>query len=146
MSVKILLVDDEPDVLAGYYRVLRKQYDIQTAEGGSQALQILNPSDPPSVVVSDFNMPEMNGIAFLTEVRSRCPDSVRIMLTGNTDLESAMQAVNEGNVFRFLTKPCPVENLMRALDAGIEQHRLIRAEKELLENTVRGAVKTLSDI
>jgi response regulator RpfG family c-di-GMP phosphodiesterase len=88
----------------------------------------------------------MNGIQFLSKVKERAPDSVRMMLTGNTDLETAVDAVNEGNIFRFLTKPCPPERLASMLDAGIQQYRLVVAERELLEKTLKGSVKVLTEI
>jgi response regulator RpfG family c-di-GMP phosphodiesterase len=146
MRQKILLVDDEKDVLDGYSRVLRKQYNVLTAESAAKAFKVIDPSEPPYVVVSDFRMPEMDGATFLAEMRARYPSSVRMMLTGQADFESTIKAVNEGNIFRFLTKPCPVDTLVKALDAGIEQYQLLRAEKELLEKTLQGAVKALTEI
>src|SRR4030042_1805929 len=93
---------------------------------------------PYAVIVSDLKMPGMNGIKFLSKVREMAPDSVRVMLTGFAELQTAIDAVNEGNIFRFLTKPCPPDILSRALDMGIEQYRLITAERELLEQTLKG--------
>jgi response regulator RpfG family c-di-GMP phosphodiesterase len=91
-------------------------------------------------------MPGMNGIQFLSRVREMAPDTVRMMLTGFAEVQTAIDAVNEGNIFRFLTKPCPPEILGKALDAGIEQYRLITAERELLEQTLRGSIKVLTQI
>jgi response regulator RpfG family c-di-GMP phosphodiesterase len=88
----------------------------------------------------------MNGIEFLSEVRAGNTDTVRMMLTGNADMQTAIDAVNEGNIFRFLTKPCPQEIMVRALEAGLEQYRLITAEHELLEKTLMGSLKMLSEI
>lgn len=142
----ILLVDDEPNVLSGYKRQLRKAYVIRTAESGPQALSMLDNSGPYAVVVSDMRMPQMNGIEFLSEVRLRSPESVRIMLTGNADLQTCIDAVNEGCIFRFLTKPCESEVLAQTLDAGLTQFRLIRSERELLQGTLKGCIRTLTDI
>src|SRR5208283_4999670 len=101
---------------------------------------------PFAVVVSDLRMPVMDGVEFLTRVRAISPDSVRVMLTGQADMDAAIAAVNEGNIFQFLTKPCPAETLTRALNAALEQYRLITAERELLEQTLRGSIGVLSEI
>jgi len=146
MTPKVLFVDDDPNILAAYQRQLRKQYEIDTALAGERGLEAVAKSGPYAVIVSDLKMPGMNGIQFLSRVREMAPDSVRIMLTGFAQLETAIEAVNEGNIFRFLTKPCPPENLSRALDSGIEQYRLITAERELLEQTLRGSIKVLTQI
>ncbi len=146
MTEKILLVDDDPNILAALRRQLRKVFLIDTAPGPREGLEAVRESGPYAVVVSDLRMPGMDGIQFLAKVRTLAPDTVRMMLTGNADLHAAMEAVNEGNVFRFLTKPCPPEVLVKGLWAGIEQYRLILAERELLENTLRGAVKALMEI
>jgi len=143
---KILLVDDEQFVLDGLKRQLRRKYAIHTADGGEKGLQLIQSDGPFAVVVSDMRMPEMNGIEFLTQVRRVAPDSIRIMLTGYADQKTAINAINEGAIFRFLTKPCSLENLTVALDAALDQYRLITAEKELLEKTLKGSIKVLVDI
>lgn len=88
----------------------------------------------------------MDGIEFLGKVKKRTPDTVRIMLTGNTDLNTAVSAVNEGSIFRFCTKPCPPDDLAEAIEAGLKQYDLITAERELLERTLAGSVKVLVDV
>ncbi|HUJ68420.1 MAG TPA: response regulator, partial [Syntrophorhabdales bacterium] len=146
MAEKILFVDDEPNVLAAYERQLRKQFEIATMESGEAGLRAVMESGPYAVVVSDFRMPKMDGIRFLSCVREVSPDTVRMILTGYADVQTAIEAVNEGNIFRFLTKPCPPESLTKAIVAGVEQYRLIRAERELLEQTLKGAIQTLTEI
>jgi CheY-like chemotaxis protein len=146
MAGKILFVDDEPAVLDGLKRMLHKEFEVDTAVGGEQALEAIGASGPYSVVVSDMQMPGMNGAQFLAKVRQTTPDTVRMLLTGYTDLNAAMDAVNEGNIFRFLTKPCQKEILAKALTTGLVQHRLITVEKELLENTLMGSIKVLTDV
>ncbi|HWY87588.1 MAG TPA: HD domain-containing phosphohydrolase [Gemmataceae bacterium] len=146
MSGKILCVDDESHVLAGYERQLRKQFDIETALGGEQGLSAIASRGPFAVIVTDMRMPGMSGIEFLGRARELTPDSVRMMLTGNNDQQTATSAVNDGNVFRFLNKPCPAETLAEALRAGLEQYRLITAEKQLLEQTLHGSIKVLTDL
>ena len=146
MSVKILCVDDEPNILSGYQRSLRKQFEIETAPGGSEALEKMEASGPYAVIVTDMRMPGMDGIQFLKAAQEMDPDSVRIMLTGNADQQTAADAVNEGHIFRFLNKPCTPEDLAQALTAGLKQYRLITAEKELLEKTLGGTIKVLMEI
>jgi response regulator RpfG family c-di-GMP phosphodiesterase len=146
MMEKILLVDDEPNILEGYTRGLRKKFDIEVALGGREGLKVMEEQGPFSVVVSDLRMPSMDGIAFLSRARELAPDTVRIMLTGNADLGAAIDVVNEGNIFRFLTKPCPVDRMATVLDSGVRQYRLVRSEKDLLERTLSGSLKVLTDI
>ena len=113
MSEKILLVDDEPKVLAAIKRQLRKQFRFETALSGEEALKIIEEKGPFAVVVSDYKMPGMNGIDLLARIRTLRPDTVRMMLTGSTDLATAVQAVNEGHIFQFHVKPCPADSLIR---------------------------------
>lgn len=143
---RILCVDDEPNVLAGLERQLRRSFAVTTAVGGSAGLAVLAEAPPFAVVISDMRMPDMNGAAFLSRVREMAPTTVRMLLTGQADLADTIRAVNEGNIFRFLSKPCPSETLAAALQAGVEQYRLVTAERELLEHTLHGTIKTLSEI
>ncbi|MBI3410180.1 MAG: response regulator [Planctomycetes bacterium] len=146
MTRKILCVDDEPNVLAGIERNLRKQFEIETAAGGEQGLQAVAARGPFAVIVSDMRMPGMSGVDFLSRVRPLAPDSVRVMLTGNTDQQTAIDAVNSGSIFRFLTKPCPNEVLAQTLKACLEQYQLNRLEKDLLEQTLHKSVKVLTEV
>jgi response regulator RpfG family c-di-GMP phosphodiesterase len=146
MNEKILFVDDDTNLLAACERNFRKQFPLDTAEGGEAGLKKITEHGPYAVVVSDRQMPGMDGIQFLSNVRQQAPETVRIMLTGNVDLEAAVRVVNEGNIFRFLIKPCPQETLSRALNDGVAQHRLVISEKELLNKTLSGSIKMLTDI
>jgi len=139
-------VDDEINLLQALERRFHKQFEIQIAPGPEIGLQTVAESGPFAVVVSDLRMPGMNGIEFLTRVARISQDTVRVMLTGQADLPDAIAAVNQGHVFRFLTKPCPTETLMRTLEAALEQYRLVTAEKELLASTLHGAIGVLSEI
>ncbi len=123
MTSKILMVDDETHVLAAHKRGLGKRFDIHTALSGGEGLNILERDGPFAVVVSDMRMPGMDGVQFLAQVKKRAPDTVRIMLTGHPDLRMAISAVNDGNIFRFHTKPCPVDDLAKSVEEGIAQHR-----------------------
>jgi response regulator RpfG family c-di-GMP phosphodiesterase len=146
MTEKILFVDDEVNILAGFKRQLRNYFAMETAQGPEKGLRLLKESGPFAVVVSDLRMPVMDGIEFLSRVRNLHPDAVRIMLTGHADLESAIEAVNQGSIFRFLTKPCHPDTLSKVLTLGIEQHRLITAERELQEKTLKGSIKALTEL
>ena len=146
MDEKILIVDDEPNVLEGLQRVLRKDFSVVAAIGGEAGLKAVAEQGPFAVIVSDMRMPGMDGTQFLRTVLERTPDSVRLALTGNADIQTAIDAVNEGAIFRFLSKPCTEQVLKGALRAAIAQHRLILAERELLEKTLHGSVKVLTEI
>ena len=145
---RILFVDDEPDLLEGIQRMLfreRKRWDMHFAESGTHGLVAIV-KQPFDVVVADMRMPQMDGVEFLKQVHKETPDTVRMMLTGNTDQETAMKAVNDGNVFRFMNKPVERETLISMLEAGLEQYRLITAEKELLSGTLAGSIRMLTEI
>ena len=146
MSEKILCVDDELNILLSLQRQLRKQFHLESALGPEKALASIERDGPYAVVVSDLQMPGMNGLELLAKVRELSPETVRIMLTGQADLETAIAAVNQGSIFRFLTKPCSAEELAVTLDAAMEQHRLVTAERNLLENTLRASVKVLTEV
>jgi response regulator RpfG family c-di-GMP phosphodiesterase len=146
MATRILLVDDEENILHGYHRVLRQVFDLDVALGGPQALQALEQHGPYAVIVADMRMPGMSGLELLAQASFRFPDTTRIMLTGNSDQKTATDAVNRGQVFRFLTKPCPTEELELAIRAGLRQHQLLIVEKELLEQTLTGAIAVLCEL
>lgn len=146
MKPKVLLVDDEENVLQAYTRVLRGRFALDTALGGEAALECMADRGPFAVVVSDMRMPGMDGVEFLAWARAQHPDTVRIMLTGNADQGTAMSAVNRGEIFRFLTKPCDSETLGQTLDLAVRQHQLITAEKALVEDTLKGVIKMLVEL
>jgi len=148
---RVLLVDDDPQILSGFKRQLKGKYQVETAGSGEDALQRIEKEDPFAVIISDNRMPGMDGIELLSRVRTSSPDTVRIMLTGYADLETAIDALNSGYIFRFLSKPCPPETLARAIEAGIEQHNLILAERELhtlikLKRAMEGVITGFSTI
>jgi len=146
MGAKILIVDDEKPILDSLRRNLARRYEIVTAEGVEEGLAALKSQGPFAVILSDLSMPGMDGVKFLARAKELSPGSVRMMLTGHGDFETAVAAVNEGNIVRFLIKPCPVDALIRAIDAGLEQYRFQMAEKELLRGTLRGSIKVLVDV
>jgi DNA-binding NarL/FixJ family response regulator len=146
MSDKVLFVDDEPNVLDGIRRQLRNRLDVETAIGAAAGLAMIEAKGPFAVVVSDMRMPEMNGAHFLAKVNQIAPDTVRMVLSGQADLDSTVAAVNEGHIFRFLMKPCDTEKLIQSINCGIDQYRLLNAEKHLLENTLNATVKVLIEV
>ena len=145
-KARVLCVDDEPHVLDGLVRNLRRGYDVAKATSGEEGLKVLSDDGPFAVVLSDMRMPGMDGATFLRKVRQAAPDTTRMLLTGYAQFEAAIAAVNEGGIFRFLTKPCPADNLRQAFEAAVEQHRLVIAERVLLEQTLQGSIQVLCDV
>lgn len=143
---KIMLVDDEENVLNGYRRTIRGQFLIKFFKDPFEALNSLKDDSDYSVIISDFNMPGMKGLEFLKKVHELNSNTIKILLTGYADLQLVIDAINEGYIYRFLTKPCDSEILTEAIKQGIKQFRLLTAEKELLEKTLRGSIKVLIDI
>jgi CheY-like chemotaxis protein len=142
---RILCVDDERELLEALQDSLRRDFDVTVASSGLDGLEQLAKA-PFEVVMSDMRMPGMDGAAFLSRVRELHPDTVRVLLTGQADIDSAVAAVNGGQLFRFLLKPCSRDQLLEALSAASRQHRLITAEKVLLEQTLTGTVEVLTEI
>ena len=146
MAEKILLVDDDSNILDGYRRSLSREFLMETAQGGEQALKLVAGNGPYAVVVSDMRMPGMDGIQLLSRIKVQSPDTIRVMLTGNAEIETAINAINEGSIFRFLTKPCSKEMMAKTLTAALVQYRLVTAERQLLEQTLSGTVHVLTDV
>jgi CheY-like chemotaxis protein len=142
---RILCVDDEPRVVEGLAAHLRRDYQVLIANGASSALQLLKEQGAPSVVVSDMRMPGMDGATLLKHVKQLYPETTRILLTGDPGRDAAIAGVNEGQIFRFLTKPCPPDQLRAAINAGVVQHQLLTAEKVLLQETLIGCIRALVD-
>src|SRR5579872_5253800 len=143
---KILFVDDEPNVLSAIQRQLHSIYTVETAVGPVQGLTALKSWKDYAVVVADMAMPEMNGVEFLSKVKELAPDIVRVMLTGYADQGTVIDAINQGNIFRFLNKPCSTEHLIETLEACVRQNHLITAERDLLEKTFGGSLKVLTEL
>ena len=144
---RLLCVDDEPMVLEALRDVLRRSFEVRATTSGREALALLR-REPRgyAVVLSDMRMPEMPGPQFLREARRCAPLAVRMLLTGYADSAAAAQAVNDGQVFRFLTKPCDRDELKRACAGALAQHRTMVAERELLEQTLHGSIRALTDV
>jgi response regulator RpfG family c-di-GMP phosphodiesterase len=142
----ILCVDDEPRIVDSLAVHLRRDYQVFAANGGNSALQLLKEKGAPAVIVSDMRMPGMDGATLLKHVKQLYPETTRILLTGEPGRDAAIAAVNEGQIFRFLTKPCPPDQLRGAIEAAVIHHRLLCAEKVLLQETLIGCIKALVDI
>jgi len=144
MNNKILCVDDEESILRGFQLNLRKDFELHLASNGVEGLKVFDQEGGFALVLSDMRMPQMDGATMLSEIKKRDPEVVTVLLTGHTDFESAMSAVNEGSIFRMLSKPCPPEMLIRVLGDGLAQHDLIKSKRILLDQTLRGAVDALA--
>ncbi|MCB0340027.1 MAG: response regulator [Bdellovibrionales bacterium] len=146
MESKILFVDDNKNLLESVQRQLRGKFKIETATSGAIALETLQSSEDFVAIVADMRMPEMDGVELLSRVKKGFPNIVRIMLTGNADQNTAINAINHGQIFRFLNKPADPDQLVAVLNLAQEQGRLIRAERELLNNTLSGVTAVLGDV
>ncbi len=142
---RILCVDDEPHVLEGLAAILRRRFNVSTALGGEAALALAEREDPFVVVLSDARMPGIDGATLLKRFRQQSPDTVRLLLTGSTELHSAVSVVNEGQIFRFLTKPCPAEHLVLAIDDAVEHHRLVTDARAKLLHEIEDVSHRLQD-
>lgn len=144
---QVLCVDDEPYVLEGLRDTLRRSFDVRVATSAAEGLERLKREpDEYAIVLSDMRMPVMDGATFLTEARRVAPDATRMLLTGFADVDAAIRVVNGAQLFRFLTKPCEPDELLRACTAALVQHRLVTAERVLLEQTLRGSIQALTDV
>lgn len=143
---KVLFVDDEPNVVKGLKVHFYKMFSVYTACSAYEALIVLANKGPFAVVVSDMCMPKMDGVEFLAKVKDLYPDTVRVILTGKADLDTAVDAVNRDNVFKFITKPCSKKVMQQVLESSLNQYHLVRSEHELLHKTLKATVKTFMDI
>ncbi len=143
---RVVCVDDDPQVLSGLSLHLRRRYDVETATSGAAALELLARQPPAAVVISDMRMPGMNGAELLTKASVSYPTTTRILLTGHAEVNAAITAVNSGRVFRFLVKPCPPAELLATVDAAAELHRKAVGEQMLLEQTLHGSIKALTEV
>ncbi|MBM4236491.1 MAG: response regulator [Firmicutes bacterium] len=146
MIEKVLLVDDDSSVILALERKLFNSCAAVKAENGAVGLKLLQSKGPFAAIISDYRMPQMDGLQFLEEAANLAPETVRIMLTGYADLDIALQAINRGSIFRFLTKPCSDRDMLKAVDDALQQYRLITAERELIQNTLTGSIRLLTDL
>lgn len=140
-----MCVDDEPLMLQSLKDVLRRHFDVVTTTNGFEALRLLV-EEPFDVLLSDMRMPMVHGARFLTMAREHAPDTVRLLLTGQSTLEDAVAAVNDGGVFRLLLKPCPPEELIASLEAAAERHDVLERRRRLTEQHVTGVAGALAGL
>ena len=144
---RVLCLDDEPYVLDGLRRNLRTNFTVTVTTEPQEALELLaeQEDDPIAVILSDMRMPQMNGVQVLRKAYEVAPETTRVLLTGDADVQVAVSAINEGNVFRFILKPCPPDPLRLTVSAAADQHRLMRSERDLLQDTLKGCVDALME-
>ena len=143
---KVLFVDDEVSILKAFRLNLGRSLNLHTAKSGRDALQLVEEEGPFEVIVSDFSMPGMNGDQFLEKVREQDKEVVTILLTGQANFDDVCEVVRRGKIFRLLAKPCTPNNLAKNIEDALRQHRLIKSEKELLEQTLNGTLDALSSL
>ncbi|WP_404309005.1 response regulator [Neorhodopirellula lusitana] len=150
MAKKILFVDDDPILLGILSDTARKHLDgdfeVQTAEGGRSAIEIANSLGPFSVVLVDMQMPNLNGIETIGHLRTNMPQAIFVMLTANLELGTAIQAVNEGKVFKFLAKPCQPNEIISTIMAAQAEHASLVSAKDLLSGTIAGTLDLMTDL
>lgn len=142
----VLCVDDERQILDGLAMHLRTRFRVEIATSAVDALAYVEQTPELGAIVSDMRMPNMDGGELLRRCRAAAPHVSRILLTGHADTKSAVIAVNEGRIFRFLTKPCPPPTLIATVDAAVRQTRLVTAERDILERTLKGCIEALTEI
>ncbi|MEQ9483862.1 response regulator [Coleofasciculus chthonoplastes] len=130
---KMLVVDDEPDNLDLLYRTFRRHFNVFRAESGAQALSVLANEGEVAVIISDQRMPEMKGTEFLSKTVPQFPDTMRIILTGFTDVEDLVEAINAGQVYRYITKPWDPNELKTVVERAVQTYELLKQRTEELQ-------------
>lgn len=143
---KVLYTDDDTRALELFREQVSRQFAVTTAKSGALGLDLLRNEGPFAVVISDYQMLGMSGIAFLSRVKDISPDSTRLLITGHPDFTAAVGAVNDGYCFRFMTKPCPRVIMVRTLEAAVDQHNLVTSRRALLEQTLEASIRALTDV
>jgi len=136
-KLKLMVVDDEPDNLDLLYRTFRREFRVFKADGALKALELLDKEGEMAVIISDQRMPLMNGTEFLSKTVERFPETIRILLTGYTDVEDLVEAINSGKVFKYITKPWNPENLKAVVQQAAETYRLLTKRTAELRRALR---------
>ena len=136
-KLKLMVVDDEPDNLALLYRTFRRDFNVVKAESAIEALQILDAQGEMAIIISDQRMPEMLGTEFLSKTVDRFPDTIRIVLTGYTDVEDLVEAINAGKVFKYITKPWVPDQLKVVVQQAGETYRMVKHRTNELKRALR---------
>ncbi|MDX2097840.1 MAG: response regulator [Leptolyngbyaceae cyanobacterium bins.59] len=144
-KAKMLVVDDEPDNLDLLYRTFRRDFNVLRAESGVLALEVLQREGEVAVIISDQRMPEMKGTEFLSKTVPQFPDTMRIILTGFTDVEDLVDAINSGQVYKYITKPWDPNELKAVVQRAAETYELLKQRTEELRRA-QGQTELLSTI
>jgi len=136
-KLKLMVVDDEPDNLDLLYRTFRRDFQVYKADSALSALEVLDEQGEMAVIISDQRMPEMNGTEFLGKTVERFPDTIRILLTGYTDVEDLVEAINSGQVFKYITKPWNPEDLKLVINQASETYKYYRQRNVELRRALR---------
>ena len=136
-KLKLMVVDDEPDNLALLYRTFRRDFEVVKAESAIAALKILDDQGEMAIIISDQRMPEMLGTEFLSKTVDRYPDTIRIVLTGYTDVEDLVEAINAGKVFKYITKPWVPDQLKVVIQQAGETYRIVKQRTNELRRALR---------
>lgn len=134
---KILVVDDEPDNLDLLYRTFYREFEVLRAESGHEALNVLAQEGEVAVIISDQRMPSMSGTEFLSLTATQYPDTIRIILTGYTDVGDLVEAINAGKVFKYVTKPWDDEELKAVVRQGVDTHNVLKTRTQELKRSLR---------
>ncbi len=134
-KAKMLVVDDEPDNLDLLYRTFRREFQVLKAESGVHALEVLAAEGEVAVIISDQRMPEMKGTEFLSRTVPQFPDTMRIILTGFTDVEDLVEAINSGQVYKYITKPWNPDELKAVVQRAAETYELLKQRTEELQRS-----------
>jgi len=137
MKPKVLVIDDEADILDLLYRTLHREFRVLRANNGPEALEILEQEQDVAVIISDQRMPLMSGTEFLSLTAERYPDIIRIIVTGYTDVDDLVEAINSGKVFKYVTKPWDDEDLKRSVRKAVETHNVLRSRTGELRRALR---------
>ena len=127
----VLIVDDEPEILFSLRGLLRREYDLHTANSGAEALEVLH-RQPIQVIMTDQRMPEMTGVELLRRARGECPQAIRIVFTGYADIKAVIDAINQGQIYRYLTKPWDPDELLAVLRQACDHYEQIAERRRLL--------------
>jgi len=129
----ILLVDDEPEILFSLRGLLRKEFELYTAESGAEALEILH-RHPVHVIMTDQRMPQMTGVELLRRARGDCPQAIRLVFTGYADIKAVIDAINQGQIYRYLTKPWDPDELVAVLHQACDYYDRMAERRRLLRD------------
>lgn len=136
-KIRILYVDDEVGNLVGFKSTFRQLYDIKTAVSGKEGIEILDANPDIEIIITDQRMPEMTGVEFLSAIKEKHSEPIRILLTGYTDFSALVEAINKGQIYRYLQKPWNEEEIKVVVNQAYEIFDLRRKNKELMKSLER---------